>query len=178
MAIEIIIPRLGWSMDEGVFGGWLKSDGDPVRAGEPLFTLEGEKSTQDVEAIDEGTLRIPPDAPVVGDTVLVGAIIGYLVQDGESGLPTSVPRVESNIEPATQTGRRPEPHSSRRGEPPSSPLARRLAREQGIDYTQLRGTGSSGRIRRADVLDAVKARAARSIAPRQPHPADDRGPDG
>jgi pyruvate dehydrogenase E2 component (dihydrolipoamide acetyltransferase) len=59
-----------------------------------------------------------------------------------------------------QAGKHPEPRGSRRDEPPSSPLARRLAREEGIDYTQLRGTGSSGRIRKADVLEAVKARAA------------------
>ncbi len=59
MAIEIKIPRLGWSMDEGIFAGWLKHDGEPIRAGDPLFSLEGEKATQDVEAIDDGTLSIP-----------------------------------------------------------------------------------------------------------------------
>ncbi len=63
MAIEITIPRLGWSMEEGVFAGWLKHDGEPVRAGDPLFSLEGEKATQDVEAIDDGTLSIPSNAP-------------------------------------------------------------------------------------------------------------------
>ena len=84
MAIEITIPRLGWNMEEGVFVGWLKHDGEPVRAGDPLFSLEGEKATQDVEAIDDGILRIPPNAPVAGDEVAVGAVIGYLLRAGES----------------------------------------------------------------------------------------------
>src|SRR3954449_3171217 len=69
MPIAITIPRLGWNMDEGVFAGWLKRDGEAVRAGEPLFSLEGEKATQDVEAIDDGVLSIPPGAPGVGDRV-------------------------------------------------------------------------------------------------------------
>ena len=56
-------------MDEGVFVGWLKRDGDSVRPGDPLFSLEGEMTTQDVEAIDAGILSIPPDAPRPGETV-------------------------------------------------------------------------------------------------------------
>ena len=79
MAIAIIIPRLGWNMEEGVFAGWLKRDGDAVREGEPLFSLEGDKATQDVESIDAGILSIPADAPSVGAKVLVGSTIGYLV---------------------------------------------------------------------------------------------------
>ena len=51
MPIEITIPRLGWSMEEGVFVGWLKQDGDFVKAGEPLFTLENEKASQDVSPL-------------------------------------------------------------------------------------------------------------------------------
>lgn len=75
---EIIIPRLGWSMEQGAFLGWLKADGDAVRAGEPLFTLEGDKAAQEVEAVADGVLRIAPDGPRVGDVVPVGAVIGHL----------------------------------------------------------------------------------------------------
>src|SRR5215469_8657480 len=84
MAIEITIPRLGWNMEEGVFVGWLKQDGETVRAGENLFTLEGEKATEDIECLDSGILRIPPTAPKPGDKVAVGTVIGYLVAAGES----------------------------------------------------------------------------------------------
>ncbi|MFM7862695.1 MAG: biotin/lipoyl-containing protein, partial [Planctomycetaceae bacterium] len=61
MAVQITIPRLGWSMEEGTFAGWRKADGDVVRRGDVLFELEGEKALQEIEAVDEGTLRIPAD---------------------------------------------------------------------------------------------------------------------
>jgi pyruvate dehydrogenase E2 component (dihydrolipoamide acetyltransferase) len=153
MAIEITIPRLGWSMEEGVFLGWLKGDGDAVLAGEPLFTLQGEKATQDVEAIDAGTLRIPSSAPGVGETVAVGTIIGYLMVNGDGNVavptsPVSLPTVRDGL-------------------PRISPLARRIAREHGIDWTTLVGSGSSGRIRRVDVLRAVDAKPE-PVAPKRP----------
>src|SRR5262245_19682466 len=84
MAIEITIPRLGWNMEEGIFVGTLKQDGDTIRAGEHVFTLEGEKATEDIECLDSGILRIPPTAPKPGDKVAVGAVIGYLAQQDES----------------------------------------------------------------------------------------------
>ena len=79
MAQEIIIPRLGWSMEEGTFVAWLKSEGDFVKRGDALFELEGEKATQEIEAVDEGVLRIPLSGPKPGSVHKVGAIIGYLV---------------------------------------------------------------------------------------------------
>jgi Biotin-requiring enzyme len=60
MASEVTIPRLGWNMDEGIFVGWLKADGEPIKAGEPLFNLEGDKATQEIESLEAGILRIPP----------------------------------------------------------------------------------------------------------------------
>ena len=84
MAFEITIPRLGWSMEEGTFVRWLKHEGDYVKAGEAVFELEGEKAAQDIEAVDSGILRIPPTAPKPGTVVPVGAVIGYLVAEGES----------------------------------------------------------------------------------------------
>src|SRR5262245_32802997 len=83
MAITITIPRLGWNMDEGVFAGWLKQDGELVREGEPLFNLEWDKATQEIEAIDQGILKLPPSAPRIGDRIAVGAVIGYLLEPGE-----------------------------------------------------------------------------------------------
>ena len=158
MAIEITIPRLGWSMEEGIFAGWLKRDGELVRAGDALFSLEGEKATQDVEAIDKGILRIPANAPVTGQTVLVGAMIGYLLQEGENAssfpsLPVSQPLIYEH-----QVSSLPTPSIELVAKPLSSPLARRIAREHGIDWTQLSGSGASGRVRKADILAALDAR--------------------
>jgi pyruvate dehydrogenase E2 component (dihydrolipoamide acetyltransferase) len=170
MAVQITIPRLGWSMEEGIFAGWLKHDGEPVRAGDPLFSLEGEKATQDVEAIDDGTLSIPPNAPVAGAKVIVGAVIGYLVRAGEPAPPGLV-ATERPSEPtishsqASQSG-------PRVAKPSSSPLARRMAREHGIDWTQLVGSGMTGRIRKVDVLEAVRARQTQ-VQPHSPRSVGD-----
>ena len=76
MSHPITIPRLGWSMEEGVFGEWLKSSGEYVRAGEMIFLLEGEKAAQEIESFDSGYLCIPPDAPQPGATIQVGEVIG------------------------------------------------------------------------------------------------------
>lgn len=75
-------------MDEGTFVGWLKKDGEVVKVGEPLFTLEGDKASQEVEATESGILRIPPEAPKAGATVTVGALLGYLVGENERSRPT------------------------------------------------------------------------------------------
>ena len=58
---------------------WLKQDGERVEAGELLFTVEGDKATQEVEALESGILRIPPDSPPPGKEVPVGTLLGYLV---------------------------------------------------------------------------------------------------
>ncbi len=83
MAIPITVPRLGWTMEQGVFVGWLKANGATVRAGEPLFTLESEKATEDIEGFDDGVLHIPADGPGKGDVIAVGAVIGFVLQPGE-----------------------------------------------------------------------------------------------
>jgi pyruvate dehydrogenase E2 component (dihydrolipoamide acetyltransferase) len=175
MPIAIIVPRLGWSMDEGVFVGWLKKDGDAVRAGEPLFTLEGDKAAQEIEAVDSGILRIPPNAPKAGDTVTVGTPLGYLMGETESVAPADAGRsglsqdaeersaapVGAVIGVATATASAgqgelgPAP-----GEVIISPRARRRAEELGVDYRRLKGSGSSGRIVEEDVLAAARQERA------------------
>ena len=91
MAIEIVVPRLGWSMDEGTFAEWLILYGETVEAGDMLFVLESEKAAQEVESFDAGILRIPPGAPEPGDRVEVGQLLGYLCAEGEA-MPAPHPR--------------------------------------------------------------------------------------
>lgn len=168
MAEEIVIPRLGWSMDEGTFVGWLKQDGDFVKRGEALFELEGEKASQEIEAVDEGILRIPTSGPQPGSQVLVGAVIGYLVAAGES-----IPDTASQAAIAPTAGPTQE-HSVARLERASaadlvspkhmvvaSPRARRVAGELGIDWRQLPGSGAGGRVRESDVRAAATGRGVR-----------------
>jgi pyruvate dehydrogenase E2 component (dihydrolipoamide acetyltransferase) len=187
MAIAITIPRLGWNMEQGIFLGWLKRDGESVRAGEPLFTLEGDKATEDLEANGGGILRIAAAAPKAGEPIAVGAVIGYLL-GAEEEMPaehatTKVgamqPPAAAEARPgfgetvARSTGAPRSTHASDR--PRSSPLARRLARELGVDWTRLRGSGSTGRIRKLDILAAVRQGRVESVVS-QPAPRDDGAP--
>ncbi len=168
MAVEIRIPRLGWNMEEGVFVGWLKADGDPIREGDPLFTLEGEKSAQEVEATESGVLHVPETAPRAGQTVPVGALVGFVLAPGES--PPSAVAVRAptaTVAEVAEAAEKP-PRPARNGVK-ASPLARRIARELNIDWTTLRGSGSSGRVRKADVL-AASRRDPAAVADR-PSPA-------
>lgn len=171
MPHPIQIPRLGWSMEQGTFVGWLKKSGDQVRPGDALFTLEGEKAIQEIEAVDAGLLHFDPTNPREGEIVAVGAIIGYLLATGEAA-PVIPPLPKSNAtSPLAPSERNDEAeeqsHKSRsfqpldprpspqRGEgnqmlasPPASPAVRRLARQLGVDLVPF---GSPGRISESDV---------------------------
>ena len=168
MPMEIIIPRLGWSMEEANFVNWLKKDGEAVKSGEPLFTLESEKATQEIEAIDNGTLRIAANGPKGGEVVKVGQVIGYLLAENEA---TAIGAIDSTKSPVSEKAK-PEVDSksaSRNSISPSeelpqtvtapaiSPRARRVATELGVDATRLRGTGRTGRIIEKDVRAAAKS---------------------
>ena len=143
MAQEIIIPRLGWSMEEGTFVAWLKSEGDFVKRGDALFELEGEKATQEIEAVDEGVLRIPPTGPKPGSVHKVGAIIGYLVGANDSIPALANPLKQVNIEVINESD-----------SIVASPSVRQLARKVGVQLSQVKGTGPRGRILQGDVQQA------------------------
>ncbi len=166
MAIPITVPRLGWNMDQGVFVGWLKADGATVRAGEPLFTLESEKATEDIECLDDGTLHIPADGPQKGDVVSVGAIIGFLLQPGEPVPTISKPSPSAQrAEPMPTEPRARMLDPSTRQRLASSPRARRIAAELGIDWRKARPSGRTGRIRERDVLALSATLAKEPVAP-------------
>jgi pyruvate dehydrogenase E2 component (dihydrolipoamide acetyltransferase) len=166
VAVAITTPRLGWSMEEGTFAGWLKQDGDQVARGDPLFQLESDKSTEEIEALDEGVLRIPPDAPKPGDTVKVGQVLAYLVAEGEE-VPTG--DRDEGVKNQEESPVAPLPaHASPRtavGKPAISPRARRVAAELGVDWVGLRGSGRDGRIRERDVRAAATARPGGRLIP-------------
>jgi pyruvate dehydrogenase E2 component (dihydrolipoamide acetyltransferase) len=168
--IEISIPRLGWNMEEGVFAGWLKRDGEAVRAGESIYRLESDKATQDIECLDDGILRILPDGPSEGDILPVGAVIGCLVQSGEAppfeGKLRNVTTAPESVANFTRSLHVPEQMDSRaqgasaanRSAAAISPRARRVAAELGVDWTRVRGTGRTGRIRERDIRAAAQSR--------------------
>ena len=153
MAIPITVPRLGWNMEQGVFVGWLKADGAAVHAGEALFTLESDKATEDIEGFDDGILHISADGPRKGDIVAVGVVIGFLLQPGEPipvASPPSPAPPPSEAVVAETTSRVTDTPARER--PASSPRARRIAAELGIDWRNAKPSGRSGRIRERDVL--------------------------
>ena len=75
MAVEVLLPKLGFSMNEGQIAEWLVADGAQVKEGDPLFLLEADKSSNEVEAPASGTLRIES---TVGETYPVGTVIAYI----------------------------------------------------------------------------------------------------
>jgi pyruvate dehydrogenase E2 component (dihydrolipoamide acetyltransferase) len=162
MPIEIVVPRLGWSMEEGVFGEWLKSAGDVVRAGEMIYVLEGEKAAQEIESFEAGKLWLAPDAPKKGETVKVGQLIGYLLAEGET--PPAVNRKASALTPSQAA-----PLSASTAASPkrsAGPAARRLARENNLDLNQIATPDPTGRIIREDIERTLRASIAQTVVPR------------
>ncbi|MBV9604382.1 MAG: E3 binding domain-containing protein, partial [Solirubrobacterales bacterium] len=132
---EVVMPRLSDSMEEGTIVRWLKQDGERVSEGEPLAEVETDKATVTFDADAEGTLQI---LVAEGETVRIGGVIARI---GEA----SVSAVAA---------------PPRNGRAKASPLARRMAREAGIDLSQLSGSGPGGRIVKADVSSVAPAPAA------------------
>ncbi len=167
MAYEVTMPRLGWTMEEGIFGEWLKQDGEEVQAGDLLFTVEGDKATQEVEVFEGGILRLPSNAPASGDVVPVGALLAYIVRVGEP-LPEQGERAAEPAAPGEGSDSHGEQTPARRAAamrkadvdgretPAVSPRARRVAGELGVDWAVLTGSGATGRIIERDVRAAAE----------------------
>lgn len=158
MAVELVMPRLGWTMEEGVFVEWLKQDGDLVAAGDVLFSVDSDKATSEVESFENGVLRIPPQGPAPGATIPVGAVLGYIVQPGEAApfeleARSSTPATAAHPDLAFSAVEVQQPKG-----PPISPRARRVAGELGLDWQGLDGSGRTGRIVERDVRAAHVAR--------------------
>ncbi len=175
MAIEIVMPRLGWTMEEGVLAEWLKHDGDIIQPGDLLFTVESDKALNEVEAFDAGILHIPPDAPAPGTTIPVGGRLAYLLEPGEAP-PEAVLAVASSPILTADPSRARDQESSGLDVPPSeaeghrvkasriSPRARRIAAELNIAWETLAGSGRTGRIIERDIRAAAQ-QAAAQLAP-------------
>ncbi|ARA97014.1 dihydrolipoamide acetyltransferase family protein [Geobacillus thermodenitrificans] len=164
MAVEIIMPKLGMSMEEGTVVEWLKKKGDPVKKGESVVVISSDKIEKDIEAPQDGVLL---EIVVQQDeTAKVGNVIGYIGERGEDmnraaeEAATTVVKEEAEV---------PSKHMLR-----VSPAARKLAREAGIDLRDIVGTGPKGRVTRADVEKAIQSKQASlshndQTAPSRPH---------
>ena len=167
MATEVILPRLGQGMESGTIVRWLKSEGEPVQKGEPLFELDTDKVTQEVEAEAAGVLL---KIAVAEGEVPVGQTVAFIGAEGED-----VPEAEAAKPPPQEETKpaAPEPMAAQQEVAPvasgngrikASPLARRLARERGVDLRSVRGTGPEGRIVAEDVERAEAGGPAPPVA--------------
>ncbi|APG90877.1 pyruvate dehydrogenase complex dihydrolipoamide acetyltransferase [Sinorhizobium americanum] len=186
MPINITMPALSPTMEEGNLAKWLVKEGDKVKSGDVIAEIETDKATMEVEAVDEGTVaRIVVPAGTEG--VKVNALIAVLAADGEdvstaakggngAAAPASAAKAEAAA-PAAPAAPAPTaaPTASAASATPapaagdgkrvfSSPLARRLAKEAGIDLSAIAGSGPYGRVVKKDVETAVSGGTAKPAA--------------
>jgi len=166
VASEIKLPRLGQGMESGVVVRWLKREGQTVKKGEPLYELDTDKVTQEVESPSTGVLLkivLPEGEAAVGTTIAYLGEKGEQVPEGAAPPAASSAAGEPAPEPAAASEAIPSAvGASADGDGPAgrvkaSPLARRLARERGIDLARAAGSGPGGRIVASDIERAITA---------------------
>ena len=168
MPKELYLVKVGMSMTEGMVSEWFVQDGGQVKKGEMVYALETEKVNLDVDSDYTGTVKHLVE---VGVTLEPGDVVGYIFEAGEDipetlpGSPAAASEAELSVREASVEAS-PEPviaqvaAPSADGHIKSSPAARRLAKELGVDYTQVAGTGPGGRIVEADIQAASQSGAA------------------
>jgi pyruvate dehydrogenase E2 component (dihydrolipoyllysine-residue acetyltransferase) len=193
MPINILMPALSPTMEKGNLAKWLKKEGDKVKSGDVIAEIETDKATMEVEAVDEGTLAkiVVPEGT---QDVPVNDVIAVLAGDGEdvkaasagagaakappksaeapapkpaaaaapSPAPTAAPA--PTPAPAPQAAAAPAPQTNGHGRIFSSPLARRLAKDAGIEIARIMGTGPHGRIIARDVEEAKSGKGLKAPA--------------
>jgi pyruvate/2-oxoglutarate dehydrogenase complex dihydrolipoamide acyltransferase (E2) component len=165
VAVEVLIPKLGLTMEYGLIEEWLVAPGTLVKPGDPLLRLATDKVDVEVEAEGSGLFHPAVES---GAELPPGALIGWLLEAGEAPPGAAAGEAPPGAAPATATGTptatstatsTATPANAPNGRLFSSPNARRVARERGIDITRLAGTGPGGRIITADILDAAAPQA-------------------
>ncbi len=194
MPINILMPALSPTMEKGNLAKWLKKEGEKVKPGDVLAEIETDKATMEVEAVDEGTLAkivVPEGTADVPVNQLIAVLAGE-GEDAQSaassaGSTSAAKPAEKKAEPAKAEAPKadaPKPEAPKPAEAKSapasaaapapaangharifsSPLARRLAKEAGIDLARIAGTGPHGRVVARDIAAPRKARASRRPA--------------
>jgi pyruvate dehydrogenase E2 component (dihydrolipoamide acetyltransferase) len=151
--IEVIMPKLGLTMEEGTIIRWLKGEGEEVEKGEPLFEVQTDKVVMQVEAPASGTLGkiLLPE----GETVPVVQVIAYFLEPGEEApeewpIPVAIAEA-APVKPVSEA------------KVLATPAAKRLARDKGIDLAQVRGSGEGGMVTREDLLRFLEEKPAPAV---------------
>lgn len=178
MPINILMPALSPTMEEGTLAKWSVKEGDTVSSGDVIAEIETDKATMEFEAVDEGTIGkiVVPEG---SEGVKVNDLIAVLLEDGESAddisadtpaaaAPVSTP--QSAPAPQLQSAPTPAVSAPSSASAPTgtrvfaSPLARRIAADKGLDLNQIKGSGPKGRIVKADVVNAQPGTVAPSAS--------------
>lgn len=167
MAISILMPKVSFIVTEGTIVSWLKEPGEVVEKGEPLFQMESEKATIEVESPGSGIMG--NNFAPAGTTVPVTTTIGYLLQPGEACPALHIGSSPAEREEAPTVQEQPaEPKSeAKRDRVKASPLAKRLADENGVDLEKVTGTGPNGRITQDDVQNYIQEQASAAGTPKK-----------
>ncbi len=188
MPVEILMPALSPTMEEGTLAKWLVKEGDTVTSGQILAEIETDKATMEFEAVDEGTVGKLLVAEGT-ECVKVNTPIAVLLEEGENAADIAQPK-PTRADTGAGTAREPQAKGASEAPAPAkpgatapatpktggkrlfaSPLARRIAAEKGIDLSAVKGTGPHGRIVRADVDAAGTTGKAAAPAPAPATPA-------
>jgi pyruvate dehydrogenase E2 component (dihydrolipoamide acetyltransferase) len=189
MAVDVIMPQMGESIFEGTITKWLKKPGDKIERDEPLFEISTDKVDAEIPSPSAGVLK---EIKVnEGQTVPIQTIVAVIDAAGgaasaaapapakaEAAKPASAPAPAVAAKPAAPAPAAGAPAAPQRpaaaasGEKVrSSPLVRRIARENGVDLTRVPGTGAGGRVSKTDILGAIEGGGARGTAPSAAPPA-------
>jgi pyruvate dehydrogenase E2 component (dihydrolipoamide acetyltransferase) len=178
MPIEILMPALSPTMEEGTLAKWLVKEGDEISSGDLLAEIETDKATMEFEAVEDGVIGkiLVPEG---SEGVTVNSPIAILLEDGESAddigaipvaAPTAVTESASKAAPS-EASEAPSPAAPAAPVAAdgnrifASPLARRIAANKGVDLAAIQGSGPRGRIVKADVEGSTAAPAAKPTAP-------------
>ena len=172
MPIEILMPALSPTMEEGTLAKWLVKEGDSVKSGDIIAEIETDKATMEFEAVDDGVIgKIVIPAGTEG--VKVNAPIAVLLADGETAADAAPAPAKATAPTATaasapaQAAASPAPAAPKAADGTrvfASPLARRIAADKGIDLSTIQGSGPHGRIVKADVAGATASAAPIAMA--------------
>jgi len=184
MPINITMPALSPTMEEGNLSKWLVKEGDKIAPGDVIAEIETDKATMEVEAVDEGTIA-KIVVPAGSEGVKVNALIAILAEEGEDVAAAakggaSAPKAEAKAETPKEEPKPATAPAPAKAEQPAaasavtqkgdrvfaSPLARRIAKESGVDIAAVKGTGPHGRVVQRDVEAALASGGAKAAQPK------------
>jgi 2-oxoglutarate dehydrogenase E2 component (dihydrolipoamide succinyltransferase) len=161
MAIEVKIPAVGESITSGLLSAWLKKDGEIVKDGEPILTLETDKISTEIPAPGTGAIRIQVEA---GKEVKIGQVVATIDQTAEAGSPPAIPgttpgaAIRTETAPAVNERAAPAKESGDGARIELSPAVRRLVEEEKIPLEKVQGTGKHGQVTKEDIVNYLESR--------------------